>query len=114
MSGLFERILVFAAKASLPLGWLALAAAAVLCAAGCAGQRYMEGTHLALGAYVPFEDGLYGVELVQYTSGAVLTSATNAVCQFRREYASTNEYFWGMVKTTESTRTRLETGGQKE
>jgi len=32
---------------------------------GCAAkQHYIEGTHLALGAYLPFEDALYGVELL--------------------------------------------------
>ena len=46
---------------------------------GCATkQRYIEGTHLSLGAYLPFEDGLYGVELVQYTSGAILNVSTNS------------------------------------
>lgn len=83
--------------------------AALLILAGCAGQkRYIEGTHFALGAYVPFEDGLYGVELVQYTSGAYFTSSTNVPCRFERSYAATNEYFWGMARTVESSRTRLE------
>ena len=42
---------------------LFIIALALLC--GCASrQRYMEGTHLALGAYVPYDSGLYGVELV--------------------------------------------------
>lgn len=82
---------------------------AALLLAGCAGRtRYIEGTHFALGAYVPFEDGLYGVELVQYTSGAYLASSTNAPCRFERSYAATNEYFWGMARTVESSRTSLE------
>ena len=38
--------------------------AVLLLLAGCKAQRYVEGTHLALGAYVPLESGLYGVELV--------------------------------------------------
>ena len=34
---------------------------------GCAtGNKYVEGTHIALGAYVPYESNLYGVELIQY------------------------------------------------
>lgn len=82
---------------------------AALLLAGCAGQkRYIEGTHFALGAYVPFEDGLYGVELVQYTSGAYFTSPTNTPCAFARTYSATNEYFWGMARTVESSRTSLE------
>lgn len=83
--------------------------ACMLILAGCASkQRYIEGTHLALGAYLPFEDALYGVELVQYTSGAVLTTATNTPCVFEREYVSTNRYFWGMVETRENTKTKFE------
>ena len=82
---------------------------AALLLAGCAGRtRYTEGTHFVLGAYVPFEDGLYGVELVQLTSGAYLASSTNVPCMFERSYAATNEYFWGMARTVESSRTRLE------
>lgn len=83
--------------------------AAALLMAGCAGQkRYIEGTHFALGAYLPFEDGLYGVELVQLTSGAYFASSTNTPCAFTRTYSATNEYFWGMARTVESSRTRLE------
>ena len=76
---------------------------------GCASkQTYIEGTHLALGAYLPFENSLYGVELLQYTSGAYLATSTNNHFKFERDYASTNSYFWGMVKTMEGSRTKLE------
>lgn len=76
---------------------------------GCASkQSYIEGTHLSLGAYLPFENSLYGVELLQYTSGAYLTVTTNNHVKFERDYASTNSYFWGMVKTTEWSNTKLE------
>lgn len=79
---------------------------------GCAAkQQYIEGTHLALGAYLPFEDSLYGVELLQYTNGALLHTSTNVPCQFKREYAATNSYFWGMVETREATTTDMKIEG---
>lgn len=76
---------------------------------GCASkQAYIEGTHLALGAYLPFENSLYGVELLQYTSGAYLTVTTNNHVKFEREFSATNSYFWGMVKTCEWSKSKLE------
>lgn len=78
-------------------------------AAGCMSkQRYIEGTHLALGAYLPFEDAIYGIEILQYTNGAMLSTSTNTPCVFERQYAATNSYFWGMVETREATRTKVE------
>jgi hypothetical protein len=81
--------------------------AVLLLLAGCKSQRYVEGTHLALGAYVPWENGLYGIEIVQYLNGAVLTTSTNTPCTFSRTYSSTNSYFWGMVETRETTSSEL-------
>ena len=56
-----------------------------------------------MGAYVPWESGLYGVELIQYTSGATLSMPTNQPCSYFRQYAATNTYLWGMVETRETT-----------
>jgi len=87
--------------------------AVVLCLSGCAmKQRYIEGTHLALGAYIPLDGGLYGVELVQYVNGAVLATATNTPCTYTRTFAATNAYLWGAVETRESTVSRLEITGR--
>ena len=77
--------------------------------AGCfSGQRYTEGSYLALGAYVPVESNLYGVEIVQYLNGARLCTQTNTPCVFSRTYNATNSYLWGMVETRETTRTELQ------
>lgn len=77
---------------------------------GCASrQRYVEGTHLALGAYIPAEGNLYGVEIVQYLSGAYLSAGTNTQVRFSRCYSATNSYFWGAVETRETTETELGT-----
>ena len=76
---------------------------------GCASrQTYIEGTHCAVGAYLPWEESLYGVEILQYTSGAYLTSSTNTPVKFEREFCATNSYFWGMVKTSEWSKSKLE------
>ena len=85
-----------------------LALALLLCCGCFSEQRYIEGTHLALGAYVPVSDALYGLEIVQYTNGAIFTTSTNMPCSFERQYVATNSYFWGMVETREATRTKLE------
>lgn len=82
----------------------------MFCCMGCAvKQRYVEGTHITLGAYLPFQDSIYGVELLSYTGGASLNVSTNMNVQFEREYAATNEYFWGMVKTREKSKSKLKT-----
>lgn len=77
--------------------------------AGCfSGQRYTEGSYLALGAYIPGEGGnLYGVEIVQYLNGARLSTQTNTPCVFSRQFCATNFYLWGMVETHESTKSEL-------
>ena len=86
---------------------LFLAAILLLCGCG-AGHKYVEGTSLQLGAYVPWESNIYGVELVSYVSGCVVRGATNQAVTIEREYAATNTYFWGMVETRETTRTTVE------
>lgn len=81
---------------------------ALILLAGCfSGQRYTEGSYLALGAYVPVESNLYGVEIVQYLNGARLSTATNTPCVFSRQFSATNSYLWGMVETHESTKSEL-------
>jgi hypothetical protein len=72
-------------------------------------QVYVEGTHIVLGAYFPTEDSLYGVELMQYTSGAYLATSTNVSVKFKRDYAATNSFFWGMVETTERSKSKFST-----
>ena len=88
-------------------GWFSALLVACLFAGCVSRQRYIEGTHLALGAYVPTNDGLYGVELLQYVNGAVLSTGTNTPCFFVREYSATNSYFWGACETREHTQTLL-------
>lgn len=80
----------------------------LLVLSGCvSGQRYVEGTHITLGAYVPVEDRLYGVELMSFTSGIYLTTTNNCL-KCEREHCATNSYLWGMVETKEWSRTKIE------
>jgi hypothetical protein len=83
--------------------------AALLLVCGCfSGHRYVEGTSLQLGAYVPWESNLYGVELVSYVNGCVVKGTTNQAMRIERTYNATNSYFWGMVETREHTQTSVE------
>lgn len=87
---------------------------AVLALAGCSsGGKFVEGTSFQLGAYVPWESNLYGVELVSYVNGCVFKAQSNAAFRVRREFAATNSYLWGMAETRESTRTEVETSGSR-
>lgn len=82
--------------------------AAMLLLGGCASvPSYVEGTSLQLGAYVPVNSNLYGVELLSYVSGCVVKGTTNQTLTVEREYSATNSYFWGMVETRETTNTKV-------
>ena len=47
--------------------------------AGCtSSNKFLSGTHLALGAYIPGTEGeLYGVEIVNYLNGCMVRSSSN-------------------------------------
>lgn len=76
---------------------------------GCAtGNRYVEGTHIALGAYIPYESNLYGVELIQYLNGISITCLTNNALKVEHCATSTNRWLWGMLESTTTTRTKSE------
>lgn len=83
-----------------------LALAAVFLA-GCLSPypKVISGTHISLGAYIPWDGQLYGVELMQYTSGVVVTVPSNQFYEVRRNFSATNDWCWGMLKSVESTYT---------
>ena len=70
----------------------------------------VEGTSIQLGAYLPFEGNLYGVELVSYVNGLKLQTSSNQSFQVSRTYAATNDWIWGMMKTVESSDTSIQVG----
>lgn len=76
---------------------------------GCSSsQKIVEGTSIQLGAYLPFEGNLYGVELVSYVNGMKLHTSTNQSFQVSRTYSSTNDWLWGMMKTVEGSDTSIQ------
>ena len=79
----------------------------LLLAGCCSAPRYVEGTTIQLGAYVPLDGNLYGVELASYVSGCVVTLYTNAQAEITREYCATNSWFWGALHSVESSETRV-------
>ena len=86
-----------------------VALATLLLLAGCtSNSRFVEGTSVQLGAYVPWESNLYGVELVSYVNGCAVKTSSNMNFKVERSYNATNEYLWGMVKTREQTDTKIE------
>lgn len=85
-----------------------LALTLLLLACGCVSKNsYVEGTCLQLGAYLPVDGNLFGVEVVNYLSGCAVRTATNQTFSVEREYAATNSYF-GCVETAERTKTKVE------
>ena len=76
---------------------------------GCASQspKVVEGTSIQLGAYIPWEGNLYGVELISYVNGIVVKTPTNMCYEVQRTSSTTNDWLWGMMKSVESTDTTV-------
>lgn len=75
---------------------------------GCAGQpRFVEGTSVQLGAYIPWQSNLYGVELLSYVSGCVVRVPTNMCYEIERRHSVTNDWCWGMLKSVEESNTKV-------
>lgn len=67
---------------------------------------------LQLGAYMPYDGQLVGIEVVNYMNGCKITTATNMPFQVERTYTATNTFLWGMVKTIETTNTKVNFNGK--
>lgn len=81
---------------------------AALLMAGCSSSpKFVEGTSIQLGAYVPWNSNLYGVELLSYVNGCVVRVPTNGTYEISRKYSATNDWCWGMLKTVELTDTTV-------
>ena len=76
---------------------------------GCGtSPKYVEGSSLSLGAYIPWDGSLYGLEIMQYVNGSVVKVPTNTTYQIQREHSSTNSWLWGMLETRESSKTTVD------
>lgn len=82
----------------------------VLCQGCSSNPRYVEGTTLNLGAYVPWNETMYGVELVSYVNGIKVQASSNQSFQVARTYTATNDWLWGMVKSVEGSETKVQVG----
>lgn len=82
----------------------------VLCQGCSTNSKAVEGTSIQLGAYIPFEGNLYGVELVSYVNGLKIQASSNQSFQVERTYTATNDWLWGMMKTVESSDTTVQVG----
>ena len=81
----------------------------ILLLCGCTSSpKYVEGTMTQIGAYIPYNGNLFGMEVLNYMNGCKVSCVSNQAFKVDRTYASTNEYFWGMVKTQEHTKTKVE------
>ena len=82
----------------------------VVCAffIGCTSTpKFVEGTSLQLGAYIPWQSNLYGVELMSYINGCVVRVPTNICYEIQRTHSSTNSWMWGALETVESSETKV-------
>ena len=75
---------------------------------GCTSQpKYVEGTSVQLGAYIPWQSNLYGVELISYVNGCVVRTPSNMCYEVERKHSVTNDWCWGMMKSVESSDTKV-------
>ena len=80
----------------------------VLCQGCSTHPKAVEGTSIQLGAYLPFDGNLYGIELMSYVNGLKIQASSNQSFQVERTYTSTNEWAWGLLKSVEGSDTKIE------
>lgn len=84
---------------------LSILIAVLVLGCGTARPKVVDGTNLAIGAYIPYDGGLYGLNVVEYTSGCVIKGLpTNGEWQVSREYTATNTWIFGLATTIEHTK----------
>lgn len=82
----------------------------VICSGCSSNPRYVEGTNLSLGAYLPINGQLMGIEVVNYLNGCSVRTSSNQSFNVSRTYASTNEWAWGLLKSVEGSETKVQVG----
>ena len=82
----------------------------VLCQGCSSNPRYVEGTNLSLGAYLPVDGQLMGIEIVNYLNGCTIRTSTNQSFQVSRTHCSTNSWGWGLLTTVEGSDTKIQVG----
>lgn len=75
---------------------------------GCVSHpKFVDGTSISLGAYVPWQSNLYGVELLSYVNGVVVKTPTNMSYEVTRTHSASNDWCWGMMKSVEASKTEV-------
>lgn len=93
----------------LKLLFLPEAIAALFLLAGCGtSPKFVEGTSIQLGAYVPWQSNLYGIEIVSYVNGCVVKTPSNLCYQVERSHSVTNDWAWGLLRSVESSETKVQ------
>ena len=74
-----------------------------LAVCGCGtSPKVVDGVSISLGAYIPWDGQMYGLELIQFVSGTSTLLPTNGKHGICREHCSTNVWLWGMLESRES------------
>lgn len=76
---------------------------------GCALKQptMIEGTSLRLGCYIPWSGELYGLELMSFMTGTMVSTPTNSFPSIEHSSTSTNSWCWGMLKSVEHSDTKV-------
>lgn len=93
-----------------------LAAAFLLMAAcgaltdGCVSHApvFLSGTKCSLGAYIPWSDNLYGITLIDFTTGTYMRFPTNTAYGVSHDSASTNTWMWGLLESVTGSKTKAD------
>ena len=82
----------------------------ILCQGCSTNPRYVEGTNLSLGAYLPIDGQLMGIEVANYLNGCSVRASSNQAFNISRTYCSTNSWGWGLLTTVEGSDTKIQVG----
>ena len=91
-----------------------LVAGAASCCTLCSGcatkQTYVEGTSVQLGAYIPMDGSLYGLNIVSYLNGCQVKIPTNATLKVSRSTSICNNWLYGLMQSAETNKTEILVG----
>jgi hypothetical protein len=77
---------------------------------GCVskGPVFLNGTQISLGAYIPWDGNLYGLELINFTTGTYMRFPTNTAFKVDHQSNVTNDWAWGMMESVSGSKTKAD------
>lgn len=77
---------------------------------GCVskGPVFLNGTQVSLGAYIPWDGNLYGLELINFVTGTYMRFPTNTAFKVDHTANVTNEWCFGMLESVSSSKTKAD------